>query len=75
MIAEPSEGDHGNGRSKTLLPNFDQMVVMGEENDLGFLGQLIQDFESRRSTLIIKVDEQVVGYKRKSRRPIKVFQD
>ena len=48
---------------------------MGKKNHLGFLSQLAQDFESRSSSLIVEVDEQIVGYKRKSRRPIEVFQN
>ena len=75
MISGWLQGNHGSGRPEAPLTNLNQMSVMGEKNHLGFFGQLAQDFESRSSTLIIKVDEQIVGYKRKSRRPIEVFQN
>src|SRR5690348_923221 len=40
--------------------DLQQVLVMGEEQDLRLLGELAQDAEAGRRALVVEVDEQVV---------------
>jgi hypothetical protein len=49
----------------TGVPNacwrdIQEMLVVGEEQNLGLVGELVQDEEARRGALVVEVDEKVV---------------
>ena len=55
--------------------DLDQMKVVREEKNLGSLRELAQDADARSRTLIIEIDEKIVGDEWERARPLKVIFD
>ena len=44
---------------------FDQVVVMGEENDLRTTGELREDFQGRHGAVVVEANQQIIQNERR----------